>query len=317
MAEPDITSKYMAREHLNALLKLFGIPNAVVLEHVDSVQARVKEYQGDSSAKVKIDGKEIILHIEVQTTDSRQPMWARVANYCGHLMLVHQLPVYCVVLYLRPNAGRRDRGTFGYDATDFKYLLQYKVVRLAEVDGASILASGEPGLLPYTPLMKAPVDMAGDAWLRRCAEKAEATLENNPERANLLTAFAVFAELLHSKSTIESLITEVIMQESTLLQPYFEKEREARRKQGIEQGIERGMVWHLSGVEFSGGIQGCVRVGLAMRENESAVRLARVLYAYYERCGDAERASDYNLLVSEWRDIEQEMGLAQRRQTLF
>ncbi len=289
MAEPDITSKYMAREHLNALLKLFGIPNAVVLEHVDSVQARVKEYQGDSSAKVKIDGKEIILHIEVQTTDSRQPMWARVANYCGHLMLVHQLPVYCVVLYLRPNAGRRDRGTFGYDATDFKYLLQYKVVRLAEVDGASILASGEPGLLPYTPLMKAPVDMAGDAWLRRCAEKAEATLENNPERANLLTAFAVFAELLHSKSTIASLITEVIMQESTLLQPYFEKEREAGRKQGLEQGIERGMERGIErGIE-QGAKESTIKNTLAVLSAKFSPDTVKALAPALQRITDLQR----------------------------
>ncbi len=92
--------------------------------------------------------------------------------------------------------------------------------------------------------------------------------------------------------------------------------REHSERMTAWEGCQR-MVWHLSGIEFSGGIQGCVRVGLGMRESESAVRLARVLYAHYERCGDAERASDYNLLVSEWRDIEQEMGLAQRRQTLF
>jgi len=42
----------------------------------------------------------------------------------------------------------------------FKYLLQYKVFRLAEVDGESVLESGEPGLL-----LKPPPDMNADARL--------------------------------------------------------------------------------------------------------------------------------------------------------
>ena len=67
------------------------------------------------------------------------------------------------------------------------------------------------------------------------------------------------------------------------------------------------MVWHLSGVEKSGGISGCAAVAQAMRDSESARRLARVLYAYYEARGDAERASAYNNLVTQWSYISQAM----------
>ena len=67
------------------------------------------------------------------------------------------------------------------------------------------------------------------------------------------------------------------------------------------------MVWHLSGVERSGGIAGCTAVARAMRDYESAKRLARVLYTYYESRGDAESASHYNNLVTQWHYISQSM----------
>ena len=68
------------------------------------------------------------------------------------------------------------------------------------------------------------------------------------------------------------------------------------------------MVWHLSGVEKSGGISGCIAVARAMRDYESAKRLAGILYTYYERRGDAESAAHYNNLVTQWQYISQSMG---------
>ena len=68
------------------------------------------------------------------------------------------------------------------------------------------------------------------------------------------------------------------------------------------------MVWHLSGVEKSGGILGCTVVARAMRDYESAKRLASILYAYYEARGDAESASAYNNLVTEWQYISESIG---------
>ena len=68
------------------------------------------------------------------------------------------------------------------------------------------------------------------------------------------------------------------------------------------------MVWHLSGVEKSGGISGCTAVARAMRDYESAQRLARVLYAYYDTRGDAESAARYNNLVTQWQYISRSIG---------
>ncbi len=71
------------------------------------------------------------------------------------------------------------------------------------------------------------------------------------------------------------------------------------------------MVWHLSGAENSDGISGCAAVARAMRDYESAKRLARVLYDYYEKRGDATSASAYNNLVTEWQYISETMGSPQ------
>ncbi len=71
------------------------------------------------------------------------------------------------------------------------------------------------------------------------------------------------------------------------------------------------MVWHLSGEESSEGISGCAGVARAMRDFESAKRLARVLYAYYDARGDASSASSYNNLVTEWQYISETMGSPQ------
>ena len=65
------------------------------------------------------------------------------------------------------------------------------------------------------------------------------------------------------------------------------------------------MVSHLSGEERSGGVSGCTAVARAMRDYESAKRLARVLYTYYESRGDAESAPGYNNLVTQWQYISQ------------
>ncbi len=77
------------------------------------------------------------------------------------------------------------------------------------------------------------------------------------------------------------------------------------------------MVWHLSGAEKGGGISGCTAVARAMRDYEAAKRLARVLYTYYERRGDAENAVHYNNLVTQWQYIWESMGSPEQIEAEF
>ncbi|MDE0088637.1 MAG: hypothetical protein OXU23_23150 [Candidatus Poribacteria bacterium] len=93
-------------------------------------------------------------------------------------------------------------------------------------------------------------------------------------------------------------------------------ERENSEDMTAWEGCLR-MVWHLSGSENSEGISACASVAHAMQDFESAKRLARVLYDYYEKRGDAESASDFNNLVTEWQYISETMGPQQQQEALF
>ena len=93
-------------------------------------------------------------------------------------------------------------------------------------------------------------------------------------------------------------------------------ERENSKDMTAWEGCLR-MVWHLSGVERSGGISACTTVARAMRDYESAKRLARILYAHYEARGDAESAADYNNLATQWQYISQSMGAPEQIKVEF
>jgi putative DNA methylase len=101
-----------------------------------------------------------------------------------------------------------------------------------------------------------------------------------------------------------------------LLRPEEYAERENSEDMTAWEGCLR-MVWHLSSVEKSGGISGCTAVARAMRDYESAQRLARVLYAYYDARGDAESAARYNNLVTQWQYISQSMGSPEQMRAEF
>ncbi len=88
-------------------------------------------------------------------------------------------------------------------------------------------------------------------------------------------------------------------------------ERENSENMTAWEGCSR-MVWHLSGAERSGGIDGCTVVAHSMNDYESAKHLARLLYAYYESRRDAESAADYNNLVTQWQYISQSMRAPQQ-----
>ena len=98
-----------------------------------------------------------------------------------------------------------------------------------------------------------------------------------------------------------------------LLRPEEYAERENSEDMTAWEGCLR-MVWHLSSEERSGGVSGCTAVAHAMRDHESAKRLARVLYAYYDARGDAENAARYNNLVTQWQYISQSMGSPEQRE---
>ena len=55
----------------------------------------------------------------------------------------------------------------------YRVLVQYKVIRLIELEGQRILDEEHSGLLPFVPLMQRPAGVDAEAWLRQCVHRAQ------------------------------------------------------------------------------------------------------------------------------------------------
>ena len=230
MAQYDEIVKHLMHRYADAFAMLsFGTPDVQVLETLDTEQQTVKVHRNDMTFKVLWHNEVVLLHIEVQTEDSRdKPMPLRMLAYASELLLRHELPVYSVVIYLSPNAGQTDPGGYRYGNDVFGLQYKYQVIRLADLEGESFLETASVGLLPFTPLMKPPEGMDAETWLEKCVEKTVAAPVDSQTRGTLLFALSMLGGLAHAPSFFEKLISEEIMQES----PFYELI--------IQRGVERG-----------------------------------------------------------------------------
>ena len=204
-----------------------------VLDVIDTEQPTVEAHRTDSLIRVCINDEEALVHHEFQTTDSKPPMPQRMAGYIGRGIEQHGRPIYSNVIYLRPDAGRTDPGHYLQERHGYRVLVQYKVIRLSELDGQRILDGGHIGLLPFAPLMQRPAGVDAEAWLRQCVHRAQEVPMDETVKANYLADLAILSGLVYRLETITTIISEATMYESSVVQYFTEK--------GIEQGIEQGI----------------------------------------------------------------------------
>ena len=73
--------------------------NVEIIEHLNTDQPTFRAHRGDSTTRIRIDGEEAIVHLEVQSGNSLKPMWARFAAYSGFLIGEFQklsIALYCI-----------------------------------------------------------------------------------------------------------------------------------------------------------------------------------------------------------------------------
>ena len=234
----DTVSKVLIHQNPEDWLRFsLGIPEAEVIEVLETEQPTVKSNRADSFIRANVHGKEVIVHLEMQTHDSREvPMPYRMAGYAGRGIESFQLPVYSHVIYLHPRAGRTDPGEYVQEIPDYEIRVRYKVIRLYDLEGSPFLEGGMKGLIPFTPLMRPPEDMEPKEWIRQCVEAADSVPQDDIAKADYLADLAILGGLVFDYPTIRETIMETIMQESSVIQHFLQKGIE----QGIEQGIERG-----------------------------------------------------------------------------
>ena len=243
MAEYDTIPKQLMHLYPQDLIRLALGREEVeieVEEVLDTELPKVETRLVDSLIRVRIDGEEALIHIEFQTDDSAN-MARRMASYIIRLIEQYDLPVYSFVIYLRPNAGRSDKGFFRQDHADFPVLVRYKVIRLSELDGRGILEGDQAGLLPFAPLMKPPVGMGSEDWLRACVRKGDSVSLDQADKANYLSSLAVLSGLAYDPSTITRILSQEGLMDAIMRDSSFAQYLEERGiKRGIEQGIEQG-----------------------------------------------------------------------------
>ncbi len=203
------------------------------IEQLETELPTVEMRRMDSLCKVSLNGESVLVHCEFQVGDSTQlRMERRNVGYLGRVHERYGLPVLSHVIYLRPDAGRRDTGVYRHEVRGYLYVVEYKVIRLIEQDGGSVLNAGAAGLLPFAPLMRPPAGLDKLQWAAECHEATKSVAFPSAIRSNLLVSQWVLSGLIHDLGAISAFITEDIMQESSVYQHIIQ--------QGIEQGIEKG-----------------------------------------------------------------------------
>ena len=54
-----------------------------------------------------------------------------------------------------------------------RFIVEYKVIRLVELEGQSVFDTENLGLTPFAPLMKPPAGMEGVEWAIQCDERTK------------------------------------------------------------------------------------------------------------------------------------------------
>ena len=243
MAVFDSTSKKQVQENPEDFVKLcFGLRH-ITVEDLTSVELISPElpdvdmHQADVLIKVKFRGKYVLVHFEFQTTDSFDPPMAlRMAVYIILLIETYKMDVYSSVVYLRPDAGRNDPGKFEQNIPGNQVLVEYEVVRLADMDGQQVLDAKVTGLIPFTPLMKRPADVDEAAWLRRCIQTADSV--DVPDKPAYLGGMAMLGNLVYEKEQILEMLRRHTMHESDLYQYWGEQAARERALAYILRALE-------------------------------------------------------------------------------
>ena len=205
------------------------------LEHLESEFATVEKREMDSLIKVLLNNEPALVHCEFQAGDStRVDMTRRNIGYMGRCYEKYGLPIFSHVIYLKPNSGKNDQGGYKQDIPGYNFIVEYKVIRLINIDGQSVLESRQPGLMPFTSLMKPPKGMNTLQWINQCAETIKVMQLDSSTRANILVNLWVMSGLTYERESLTHLLSEDIMQESSVYQYIIE--------QGIEQGERNNTV---------------------------------------------------------------------------
>ena len=237
----DIVTKDALHQFPEDILRaVLGHGNFQFLGFEDSELTRVEVRRTDSLIKVRLGDTPVLVHIEFQVSDSAPiNMVRRNVGYLGRCYERYGVPILSHVIYLRPNVGRNDPGGYRQEVPDYRFIVEYKVIRLSELQGQSALEAENTGLLPFAPLMQPPPGTPPLQWAIACNQRTKSLSLPTEIRSNLLVSQWVLSGLIHPHQAIGGFLSEAVMQESSVYQHLVETAAEERYQQGIEQGARQ------------------------------------------------------------------------------
>ena len=240
----DIAAKHAAQEFPKDMLHLIlGTADFEVMEHLDIELPALEVRRMDSLTKIRLQGKPTLIHREYQLQDSYPISIARrIAGYRGQCYQQTELPILSYVIYFRPPAGRRDPGGFfqNVDIPGQRFISEYEVIRLYELDGEPLLAARPPGLMPFLPLMQPPAGVDNVTWLQQCVETTRQLPLDTATIDNLLMSLGIFGNLAYDQETVCTIISEEDMRQSSIFQRLMEQPLEEARQKALQEGIQKG-----------------------------------------------------------------------------
>ncbi len=242
----DIVAKDALQKYPDDILRaILERDDFTFIELLEGEFATVEVRRVDGLIKARIGNDDVLVHIEFQVGDSSPlDMARRNVGYLGRCYEKYGLPILSHVIYLRPDAGRNDPGGYWQELPNHRFIVEYKVIRLAELDGKEVFDKENLGLTPFAPLMKPPSGMDGLQWAIQCNERTKALSLPTNIRSNLLVSQWIMGGLILPKQAISGFISEEIMQESSFfeyLDEYFDETRGKEHYQrGVQQGIQQG-----------------------------------------------------------------------------
>ncbi len=220
----DIVSKGIFAVFAEALLRHFtNIRNLEFIEHLDTELPTVEIRRMDILAKVRINGKEVLVHIEFQVSSQPETeIVKRKVGYIGRCYEKYGLPILSHTVYMIEGAGDNDPGKYTQEFNGYNIDIEYQVIHLSKFDGQAVLETREPSLIAFTPLMKRPDDVSAVEWVERCHEQVR-TLDLDPDvQNNLLLWQWILSGLIVDPEEIKHLM-EVPMFESSTYRYIFEQ----------------------------------------------------------------------------------------------
>ena len=186
------------------------------IEQLDTELPTVEIRRMDILAKVRINGKEVLVHIEFQVgSQPETEIVKRKVGYIGRCYEKYGLPILSHTVYLLEGAGANDPGKYSQNFHGYNMDIEYQVIQLSDFDGEAVFETQEPSLMAFTPLMKRPDDVSPVEWVERCHEQVRALELDFDVQNNLLLWQWILSGLIVDPAEIKHLVEENMFESST------------------------------------------------------------------------------------------------------